>query len=72
MIVFKSYDKYNKLDMFNKELSKNSKGRFELRKSKNDIYYLYDYDFREVTRNKKELRDILECMHLYTRFEEEL
>lgn len=56
------------LNEFNKKLARLSKDRFELRLSKNNIWYLYDYDFREITRNKKELIDIIECMHLIEEF----
>ena len=69
-IVFKIYDKNNKLDMFNKKLIRISQDRFELRKSKNNIYYIYDYEDREITRSKKEIQDILECMNLYEDFKE--
>jgi len=69
-IVFKIYDKNNKLDQFNKKLIKISKDRFELRKSKNNIWYIYDYDYREITRRKTEIKDILECMNLYNDFKE--
>lgn len=58
------------LNEFNKKLARISKDRFELRLSKNNIWYLYDYDFRELTRNKKELIDIIECMHLIEEFKE--
>ena len=69
-IIFKIYDKNNKIDVFNKKLYQASKGRFELRLSTNNRYYLYDYDFREISRSKKEIRDILECMNLYNDFKE--
>lgn len=69
-LEFKDYDKNNKLDNFNLKLYKNSKGRFEIRKTINNKYYLYDYDFREISRSKKEIKDILECMNLYDDFEE--
>lgn len=58
------------LNEFNKKLARISKDRFELRLSKNNIWYLYDYDFRELTRSKKELIDIIECMHLIEEFKE--
>lgn len=63
-IVFKNYDLENDLDFFNIILAKASKDRFELRISKNNIYYLYDYDYREITRNKKEIKDIIDCQYL--------
>lgn len=69
-IVFKDYNEKDKLDMFNKKLARVSKGRFELRKSKRGSYYLYDYDFRELTRSRRELKDIIECMNLYNEFKE--
>lgn len=58
------------LEDFNKRLYKISKDRFELRISKNGIFYLYDFDDREnrLSRNKKEIKDILECMHLYAEY----
>ena len=70
VIVFKEYDKNNKLDMLNKKLSKVSKGRFELRKTKRGIYYLYDYDWNELVRNKLEVEGILDIMHLSKEFKE--
>ena len=64
IVTFKNYDKNNKLDMFNKQLARVSKDRFELRQNKKGNYYLYDYDFKEITTSKKELEDIVECMGL--------
>ena len=69
-IVFKDYNEKDKLDVFNKKLARVSKGRFELRKSKRGSYYLYDYDFGELTRSRRELKDIIECMDLYNEFKE--
>ena len=63
-IWFKKYDLINDLDFFNKVLSKASQDRFELRKSKNNKYYLYDFDDREVIRNRAEVKDIIECQYL--------
>lgn len=63
-IIFKNYDLNNDLDFFNKKLSKASQDRFELRKSKNNVYYLYDFDDKELVRNKKEIKDIIECQYL--------
>lgn len=63
-IWFKNYDLNNDLDFFNKVLLKASQDRFELRKSKNNKYYLYDFDDREVIRNKVEIKDIIECQYL--------
>lgn len=63
-IWFKKYDLINDLDFFNKVLSKASQDRFELRKSKNNKYYLYDFDDREVIRNRVEVKDIIECQYL--------
>lgn len=63
-IWFKKYDLNNDLDFFNKVLLKASKDRFELRKSKNNIYYLYDFDYRELSRSKAEMKDIIECQNL--------
>ena len=63
-LEFKRYDKNNDLDFFNKVLIKASKDRYELRKSINNIYYLYDYDDREVIRSKVEMKDIIECQFL--------
>ena len=60
----------NKLYSFNLKMQKVSKDRFELRKSINNRYYLYDYDFKEISRSKKEIQDILECMNLYNEFKE--
>ena len=69
-IVFREYDKNNKLDMFNKKLNYISQGRFELRKSKNNWLYLYDFDEKEIVRNKLEIIDILEVMDLYDEFKD--
>lgn len=63
-LEFKRYDKNNDLDFFNKILVKASQDRYELRKAVNGIYYLYDYDDREVIRNKVEMKDIIECQIL--------
>ena len=63
-LEFKRYDKNNDLDFFNKVLIKASQDRYELRKSINNIYYLYDYDDREVIRSKFEMKDIIECQFL--------
>lgn len=63
-LEFKRYDKNNDLDFFNKVLTKTSQDRYELRKAVNGIYYLYDYDDREVVRNKVEMKDIIECQFL--------
>lgn len=63
-LEFKRYDKNNDLDFFNKILTKASQDRYELRKAVNNIYYLYDYDDREVIRNKVEMKDIIECQFL--------
>lgn len=63
-IWLKKYDLNNDLDFFNKVLLKASQDRFELRKSKNNKYYLYDFDDREVIRNKVEVKDIIECQYL--------
>ena len=58
------------LEEFNNKLYKISKDRFELRISKNGIFYLYDYDDNEnrLARSTKEIKDILECMHLYNEY----
>ena len=69
-IVFRKYDKNNKLDMLNKKLNYISQGRFELRKSKNNLFYIYDYDEKEIVRNKLEIIDILEVMSLYDEFKD--
>ena len=63
-LEFKRYDKNNDLDFFNKILIKASQDRYELRKAVNGIYYLYDYDDREVIRSKFEMKDIIECQFL--------
>ena len=63
-LEFKRYDKNNDLDFFNKILIKASQDRYELRKAINGIYYLYDYDDREVIKNKVEMKDIIECQFL--------
>lgn len=63
-LEFKRYDKNNDLDFFNKVLTKASQDRYELRKAVNNIYYLYDYDDREVIKNKVEMKDIIECQFL--------
>lgn len=64
MLEFKIYDLNNDLDFFNKILYKASQDRYELRLSKNNKYYLYDYDFREITRNKEEIKDIITCQNM--------
>lgn len=58
------------LEEFNYKLGLISKDRFELRISKNNIPYLYDYDDKEnrLSRSKKEIKDILECMYLYNEY----
>lgn len=63
-LEFKRYDKNNDLDFFNKILIKASQDRYELKKAVNGIYYLYDYDEREIVRNKVEMKDIIECQFL--------
>lgn len=63
-IWFKKYDLNNDLDFFNKVLLKASQDRFELRRSKNNKYYLYDFDDSEVIRSKAEIKDIIECQYL--------
>lgn len=63
-LEFKRYDENNDLDFFNKVLVKASQDRYELRKAVNGIYYLYDYDDREVIRSKFEMKDIIECQFL--------
>ncbi len=66
-ITFKYYDKNNKLDMLNKKLHKNSKGRYVLFKSKRNIYYMIDYDeisYNKIIRNYNEIKDILSCMDI--------
>ena len=63
-LEFKIYDKNNDLDFFNKVLVKASQDRYELRKDVNGIYYLYDYDDREVIKNKVEMKDIIDCQFL--------
>lgn len=58
------------LEEFNYKLYKTSKDRFELRLSKNNRFYLYDYDDKEnrLSRGALEIKDILECMNLYDEF----
>lgn len=66
-IYFKKYDLKNDLDFFNKILIKASYDRYELRKSKNGKYYLYDYDesgYNVIVRNKEEIKDILDCQFM--------
>lgn len=63
-IVFKNYDLNNDLDLLNKILARASKDRFELRQDTKNRYYLYDFDDREVIRNKAEVKDIIECQYL--------
>lgn len=58
------------LNEFNKKLARLSKDRFELRLSKNNIWYLYDYDFRELTRDAFQVGDIIDCMGLTIQFRE--
>lgn len=64
IFYFRKYDLKNDLDFYNKILSKASQNRFELRKSKNNRYYLYDFDDCELIRNKNEIKDIIDCQYL--------
>lgn len=64
IFCFRKYDLKNDLDFYNKILSKASQNRFELRKSKNNRYYLYDFDDCELIRSKNEIRDIIDCQYL--------
>lgn len=52
------------LELTNSILAKASKDRYEIRVSKNGVYYLYDYDFREIVRSKAEIRDIIDNQFL--------
>lgn len=67
-IIFRNRTGYKSLDSLNDLLYKNSKGRFELRRTKDKFrWYIIDYDEtgkNRVIRNYKEIGDILECMHI--------
>lgn len=64
IFCLKKYDLKNDLDFYNKILFKASQNRFELRKSKNNRYYLYDFDDCELIRSKNEIKDIIDCQYL--------
>ena len=67
-IVFRNKSGNKSLDSLNDLLYKNSKGRFELRRTKDYLkWYMIDYDevgkYRTI-RAYREIGDILECMHI--------
>ncbi len=67
-IIFRNKTGNKSLDSLNDLLYKNSKGRFELRRTK-DYWRWYMIDFDEtgknrIIRNYDEIGDILECMHI--------
>lgn len=67
-IVFRDRTGYENLDNLNDLLYKNSKGRFELRRTKDyQRWYMLDFDeigkYR-IIRSYNEIGDILECMHI--------
>lgn len=67
-IIFKNETGNKSLDSLNDLLYKNSKGRFELKRTKDYFrWYMLDYDETgkdRVIRNYNEIGDILECMHI--------
>ena len=63
-ITFKTYNKNDILDLVNLYINKYSKSRFELRKAKNGILYMYDYDFNEKVSSKEQIRDILSNLNI--------
>ena len=63
-IIFKNYNLDDNLDLFNIVLARASKDRFELRQSKTGVYYLYDFDDKEIIRNKEEIIDIIGCQNI--------
>lgn len=67
-IIFRQKSGYESLDNLNNLLYKNSKGRFELRRTKNLLkWYMIDYDEsgkNRIIRNYDEIGDILECMNI--------
>jgi len=67
-IIFRNKTGYENLDNLNDLLYKNSKGRFELRRTKDyQRWYMIDFDEtgrNRVVRNYDEIGDILECMHI--------
>ena len=67
-IVFRNKTGNESIDNLNDLLYKNSKGRFELRRTKDYIrWYMIDYDEtgkNRIIRNYDEIGDILECMHI--------
>lgn len=67
-IVFRNKSGNKSLNSLNDLLYKNSKGRFELRRTKDYLkWYMIDYDevgkYRTI-RSYREIGDILECMHI--------
>ena len=67
-IFFREKSGYKSLDDLNDLLYKNSKGRFELRRTKDLLkWYMIDYDEignNRIIRNYNEIGDILDCMHI--------
>ena len=67
-IIFRKKSGYKSLDELNNVLYKNSKGRFELKRTKDlSKWYMIDYDEtgnNRIIRNYTEIGDILECMHI--------
>lgn len=67
-IIFRNKSGNKNLDSLNDLLYKNSKGRFELKRTKDYCkWYMIDYDEtgkNKIIRNYKEIGDILECMHI--------
>ena len=67
-IVFRNKTGNESLDRLNDLLYKNSKGRYELRRTKDYLkWYMIDFDEKgtdRVVRNYNEIADILDCMHI--------
>lgn len=59
--------KIEDINFINKALYKASHDRFELRISKNDVPYLYDFDevgHYRIIKSRVEFNDIMSCMNL--------
>lgn len=67
-IIFREKSGYDSLDKLNDLLYKNSKGRYELKRTKDLLkWYMIDYDEcgkDRIIRNYDEIGDILECMNI--------
>lgn len=67
--IFKKFEYMDDLEWFNNILKKASKNRYELRRSKSELYYLYDYGSvgnNVMVRSKEEIKYILSSINLYS------